>query len=416
MPPLSRRDFLIVAGAAFAGLIATRFGLGRLLYAGNSPILVGIRKPTSLPTSENPMPSNSSLLVFASGYASADQAGIHAYLFDEARGALMPHGTFAGILNPSFICIHPNGRWLYAVSETGQSSDGISGGVCALTFEREPFTLRLLNRQPSGGDWPCHLQLDRTGRWLFVANYGTGSASAYPIQMDGSLGEMSDHVQHVALTLGANAERQASPHAHSVTLSPPPGNQFAMVADLGLDQIVIYKFDPDLGKLNHHTTTHTRPGAGPRHLAFHPNGQWLYVTNELDNTVTYYIYDSAQGSLLEKQSLSSLPAGPQSAPENGLADIHVSASGKRVYASNRGHNSLAVFDIGNDGRLTLVSIPSCGGNWPRSFALAPGGKFALVANQYSHEVCVLPLLNGTDAIGATLARATLPGAACIKFA
>ncbi|MEI7844694.1 MAG: lactonase family protein [Chloroflexota bacterium] len=414
MPPLSRRDFLIVTGAVGAAIISIRFELDRILHAGNSPVLVGIRKPTSLPTSENPMPSNSSSLVFASGYASAAQAGIHAYLFDEDRGALIPHGSYAGILNPSFICVHPNGRWLYAVSETGQNSDGVSGGVCALTFEREPFAMRLLNRQPSGGDWPCHLQLDRTGHWLFVANYGTGNASVYPIQVDGSLGEMSAHVQHMALSPGANAERQAGPHAHSVTLSPD--NQFALVADLGLDQIVIYKFDPDVGKLIRHTTTHTRPGAGPRHLAFHPNGQWLYVTNELDNTVTYYLYDDALGTVVEKQSLSSLPAGPQSAPENGLADIHVSASGKRVYASNRGHNSLAVFDIGDDGRLTLVSIPSCGGNWPRSFALAPGGKFALVANQYSHEVCVLPLLIGTDAIGATLERATLPGAACIKFA
>jgi 6-phosphogluconolactonase len=218
---------------------------------------------------------------------------------------------------------------------------------------------------------------------------------------------MSDHVQHVGS--GPNKQRQEGPHAHSVTLSPD--NQFALVADLGLDQIVIYKFDADAGKLSRQGEAKTRPGAGPRHLAFHPNGQWLYVSNELDNTVTWFDY--AAGTLRERQSLSSLPPG---APESGLADIHVSASGQRVYASNRGHNSLAVYDIGSDGLMTLVSIPDCGGNWPRNFALTSNGKFALVANQYSNEVCVLPVLAGTEALGATVARVPVAGASCIKFA
>jgi 6-phosphogluconolactonase len=397
MPSFSRRDFLLVAGAAGVAVVAARFGLD--WFSNN-------RTPAVLPTSETPMPSKSPSLVFASGYAAADQAGIHAFMFDETNGALTPHGSFAGILNPSFIIVHPNGRWLYAVSESS-ANDGVPGGVCALSFEREPFALKLLNRQPSGGDWPCHLQLDATGRWLFVANYGTGSASVYPIQKDGSLGEMSDHIQHSGS--GPNKQRQEGPHAHSVTLSPD--NQFALVADLGLDQVVIYKFDADAGKLSRQGEAKTRPGAGPRHLAFHPNGQWLYVSNELDNTVT--LFDYAAGTLRERQSLSSLPPG---APESGLADIHVSASSQRVYASNRGHNSLAVYDIGSDGLMTLVSIPSCGGNWPRNFALTSNGKFVLVANQYSNEVCVLPMVDGAEAIGATVARVTVAGASCLKFA
>ena len=354
------------------------------------------------------MPS-SRVLVFASGYAAANHHAIQAFIFDEARGTLTPHGSFAGILNPSFIIVHPNGRWLYAVSETSQATDGSSGGVCAMSFEREPFAMRLLNRQPSGGDSPCNLQLDRTGHWLFVSNYGTGSASVFPLEEDGSLGEMSNQVQHSGS--GPNKQRQQGPHVHSVTLSQD--NQFALVADLGLDQIVTYRFDPKAGTLSRQGETRARPGAGPRHLAFHPNGEWLYAANELDSTVTFYDYDAASGRLLEKQCLSTIPAD---SPENIIGDIHVSATGQRLYVSNRGHNSLAVYDIGVDGCLTLVSTPNCGGNWPRNFALAPNGKFILVANQYSNEVCVLPVLGGTEALGASVARATVEGVSCIQFA
>ena len=354
------------------------------------------------------MPS-SHVLVFASAYAAANQPAIQAFMFDEASGKLTPHGSFTGILNPSFTIVHPNGRWLYAVSETSQVSDGMPGGVCALSFERESFAMRLLNRQPSGGDWPCYLQLDRIGRWLFVANYGTGSVSVFPLQTDGSLGDMSAHVQHYGS--GPNKQRQEGPHAHSVMLSPD--NQFALVADLGLDQIVTYRFDPNAGKLSRQGETRTRPGAGPRHLAFHPNGKWLYADNELDSTVTRYDYDETSGTLFEKQSLSTIPAD---SPENIIADIHVSATGQRLYVSNRGHNSLAVYDIGGEGRLTLVSIPNCGGNWPRNFALAPNGKFVVVANQYSNEVCVLPVLEGAETLGAPVTRATVDGASCIQFA
>ena len=399
MPKFTRRDFLFIAGAAGVAVVVARFGLGRLLNS---------RKLTVLPNQETPMPS-SPVLVFASAYAAANQPAIHAFMLDEASGILTPHGSFAGILNPSFIIVHPNGRWLYAVSETSQASDGVSGGVCALSFEQEPFAMRLLNRYPSGGDWPCYLRLDRTGRWLFVANYGTGSASVFPIQTDGSMGDMSAHVQHSGS--GPNKQRQEGPHVHSITISPD--NQFALVADLGLDKIVTYRFDPNAGKLIYQGETRTQPGAGPRHLTFHPNGKWLYAANELDSTVTLYDYDAASGTLFEKQSLSTLPAD---SPESIIADIHVSTTGQRLYVSNRGHNSLAVYDIGGDGRLTLVSIPNCGGNWPRNFALTPNGKYVLVANQYSNEVCVLPVLEGTEALGAPVTRATVDGASCVQFA
>jgi 6-phosphogluconolactonase len=353
--------------------------------------------------------SQSKSLVWFSGYATAEQPGIHAYLFDENSGDLSALSSFTGIHNPSYIALQPNGRWLYAVSETSQAADGAPGRVCALSFEREPFEIKLLNHQPSGGDWPCHVCIDASGRWVFTANYGSGSASLFPIRADGSLGEISDHVQHAGA--GPNTARQEGPHAHSVTLSPD--NRFALVADLGLDQIVSYRFDAEQGRLEPHGQTQATAGAGPRHLAFHPNGRWLYVSNELDNSIRLYAFDADSGALSEDHIVSSLPDG---APENTLADIRISATGERVYASNRGHNSLAVYSTGADGRLELLGIPDCGGEWPRSFALSPGGRFVLVANQTSQQVSVLPVLPGAPGLGAARLSIPIPGASCIQFA
>ena len=357
------------------------------------------------------MPSSSSPIVFVGSYAAKDQAGIHAFLLDEKHGALAALGTFSGILNPSYLVIHPNGRHLYAVSESSQASDGTPGKVCALSFEQNPFKMSLLNQQTSAGDWPCHLTLDNTGRWLFASNYGTGSAAVYPVLADGSLGEMSDFVQHSGS--GTHKQRQEGPHTHSVTISPD--NRFALIAELGIDEILTYSLDHAKGKLTLNGETHTRPGSGPRHLAFHPSGLWVYAANELANTVTLFHYGKEQGSLVEKQTIPALPApASENTLPSTLADIHVSASGSRLYASNRGHNSLAVYDIGPDGFLTLVAIPGCGGDVPRSFALAPGAQYILVANQNSHEVCVLPLQPGAAGVGAVLTRTTINGAACVK--
>jgi 6-phosphogluconolactonase len=345
---------------------------------------------------------------FVSGYVSAEQPGIRSFLFDETTGELTASGSFTGINNPSFLVVHPNGRWLYVASETGQDSHGAFGEVWAFQFEREPLTIQPINHQSSRGDWPCHLRLDATSRWLLATNYGTGNAGIYPLQPDGSLGEMTDFVQHHGT--GPNAARQEGPHAHSSIFTSD--NRFAIVADLGIDLLMIYQLDTSTGKLQSYASVNTGPGAGPRHLVFHPNGKWLYAANELDSTVTLYDYDVANGTLIERQNLSTIPFD---SPENIVADIHVSATGQRVYVSNRGHNTIAVYDVGGDGSLTLVSIPTCGGNWPRNFALAPGGRFMLVANQYSNEICVLPMLEGIEALGAPVACETVAGASCIQF-
>lgn len=354
------------------------------------------------------MTKSTSSFFFAGSYAATDQPGIQAFLFDETSGEMTARGSFTGINAPSFLLAHPNGRWLYAVSETGKESHGALGAVWALRFEREPFTIQPINHQTTRGDWPCHLQLDMTGRWLLATNYGTGNASIFPVQADGSLGEMTDFVQHQGS--GPNAARQEGPHAHSSIFTPD--NRFAVIADLGIDQLVIYQFESSSGKLLPHSSVNTRPGAGPRHLIFHPNGKWLYAANELDSTVTVYDYDDAMGRLHERQSL---PTIPPDSPENTVADIHITHSGSRVYVSNRGHNSIAVYDVGADGSLTLASIPTCGGNWPRNFALSPGGRFVLAANQYTDEVCALPILDGKDGLGAPVVRVSVTGASSIQF-
>ncbi len=347
-------------------------------------------------------------LFFASGYASAEQPGIQSFLFDEVTGKLTAQGSLMGILNPSFIIVHPNSRWLYAVSETGKDSHGAFGEVWAFQFDLEPFSIQPINHRSSRGDWPCHLRLDATSQWLLATNYGTGNAGLYPLQPDGSLGEMTDFVQHHGE--GPNPARQEGPHAHSSIFTPD--NRFAIIADLGIDQLIIYKLDSTIGKLLPHSPVNTRPGAGPRHLTFHSNGKWMYAANELDNTVTLYDYDTKKGILTERQSL---PTIPSEAPESTIADIHISANGKRLYVSNRGHDSITVYDIGTDGGLKMVSIQSSGGNCPRNFALAPGGKFLLAANQNSNEVCALPILEGTQALGAPVDRAIVTGASCIQF-
>lgn len=347
-------------------------------------------------------------LILASGYATAEQPGIQGFLFNEATGEMAACGSYPGINAPSFLVVHPNQRWIYAVSETGLSSHGALGEVWAFQLQQEPFLLTPINKQSSRGDWPCHLQFDRTGNWLIATNYGSGNAALYPIRSDGTLGEMTDFVQHWGS--GPNTARQESAHAHSSIFTPE--NRFVILADLGIDQLVVYDFDVKQGRLNWHGMVHAHPGAGPRHMVFHPSGKWLYAANELESTVTFYIYDDANGRLAESQTVSTVPAG---APENMAADIHIGADGGRLYVSNRGHNSIAAFDIRSDGALSLISSPPCNGKWPRNFAISPNGKFILVANQYSNEISVLPILDSTEVLGPAVSKTGITGASCIQF-
>jgi len=346
-------------------------------------------------------------LLLAGSYAPADRPGIFAFAFDPATGALAPRGAAGGVTNPSFLALHPSGRFLYAVGETSQG-DGQPGSVWAFALEREPFALRALGSQASGGSHPCHLHIDPGGRWLFVANYSSGSLQVLPIGADGALGPPAAHVQHEGR--GPRDDRQEAPHAHSALLDP--AGRHLIVADLGIDRLVVYRLDPETGALEPAGEGVARPGAGPRHMAFHPDGRLLYVANELDNTVSLFEYDAERGGLREVQAVATLPDG---APENTVADIHLADDGRRLYVSNRGHNSLAVFAVGGDGRLERLAAPGCGGAWPRNFALAPGGGFVVVANQHSDRIDVLPLQPDGAEAGASVGGAAVPGASCVIF-
>jgi 6-phosphogluconolactonase len=346
-------------------------------------------------------------IVFTGSYGAAGQAGLRAFAFDPQTGSLAPCGAYDGIAAPSFAAVHPSGRWLYAVSETGIDPDGTAGHVHALGIDRagEGVTFLPLNVQPSGGDLPCHLRVDPSGKWLIVTNYGTGSVGALPIQTDGSLGELSTLVWHAGR--GVDPVRQEGPHAHSAIFTPD--GAFVIAADLGIDRLMIHRFVD--GRLTPTAEVQSTPGAGPRHMAFHPNGRVLYVTNELNGTLSAYNYTA--GCMEERQTLSTLPDDP---PENLAADLQVTPAGDRVYVSNRGDNSLAVFGATPEGDLRRLTLVNCAGNWPRNIVLAPGGRFILAANQYSGEVVTMPLLPDAGEIGAPAARTAVPDVTCVVFA
>jgi 6-phosphogluconolactonase len=344
------------------------------------------------------------LLVFAGSYAAANEIGIHSFGFDNEVGALEARARYAGIVNPSFLVLHPNGRCLYAVSEL---SNDRAGRVYAFRFDAKSGALAAINQQLSGGSAPCHLTLDVTGRWLVVSNYNSGSVCVLPITEDGALGEATHLVQHHGV--GTHPKRQEGPHAHSAMFAPD--GRFVLVADLGIDQILTYAFDSAAGTLDAQSSIRARPGAGPRYLAFHPGTRCLYVVNELDSTVSVYDYDAMNGALHERQSIPTLPAG---APKNYAAEINIAPDGARAYVSNRGHNSISDFDIAADGTLALIAIRPCGGSWPRNFALALDGRFMLIANQHSGDLAVLPILDDKVCLGEAVARASVPGASCVQ--
>jgi 6-phosphogluconolactonase len=348
-------------------------------------------------------------LILVSSYAPPGEPGIHAFGFDPAGGALRPLGSYAGVANPSFLALHPDGRRLFASVETGTGDDP-PAAVCALAMARAPWGLTDRGSRPSGGNWPCHLAIDATGGWLAVSNYGSGTVSLMPIDHAAdALGAPGEPMQHVGG--GPHPERQEGPHAHSAIFAPD--NRFLIVADLGIDRLVIYAFDAATGTLTPQSEAAARPGAGPRHMVFHPSGQLLYVANELDNTVAAYAYNAATGALDAGEVL---PTLPPVAGHSQAADIHLAPAGDRLYVSNRGHNSIAVFDVGAEGKLAPLDIRPCGGDWPRNFAIAPDGRHILVANQYSGDITVMPLVPGPEVIGLPGARAEVPRASCVIFA
>jgi 6-phosphogluconolactonase len=346
-------------------------------------------------------------LVYIGTYTRETSKGIYAFRFDAASGKLTPLGLAAEIKNPSFVAIHPNQRFLYAVGE----SEG--GSVTAYSIDRQSGKLTALNTVSAKGGGPCHVNLDSTGSSLAVANYGTGSVTMYPVQADGRLGEASGFDQHKGSS--ADPRRQQGPHAHSVDFSPD--NRFLMSSDLGLDQVLIYKFDPKKSSMtaNDPPFGRVKPGSGPRHFAFHPSARFAYVINEIASTVTAFAYDAARGALTELQTLSTLPQG--FSESNSTAELEMHPSGKFLYGSNRGHNSIAVFAIDQQkGSLTLVDNVSTQGEVPRNFAIDPSGKFLFAANQQTDNIVLFRIDGETGKLSPTGESVEVDAPVCIRFA
>lgn len=357
------------------------------------------------------MISRAERALFVGSYGPADEPGIHIFLFDEENAELRLHGAVAGVHNPSFLALHPGGRFLYAVSETGVSSDGTEGAVHALRIDRGSgsIDLRPLDVQPSGGDHPCHLAIAEDGRWLAVANYGTGSVAVLPIGDDGRLGPIASAAQHAGS--GPNPQRQEGPHAHASVFTPDGG--FVVVADLGIDRLVVYRFDADTGELARHGAVATNPGAGPRSLTFHQDQQHLFVANELDSTLTVLEWQAASGRLRPLQTVSTVPPGTA---RNAVGHLAVSRSGRHVYVSNRGHDSLAVSTFEATHRLGPIVVRPCGGEWPRGLAPAPDSRHIVVANRHSNTITVLPLLHDGGDIGKPQGQFVVSQPSCLVFA
>jgi 6-phosphogluconolactonase len=358
-------------------------------------------------------------LVYVGTYTGALGKGKGIYLFrlqtDNLEVAqnltLVPLGLAAEIPSPSFLELDPKRRLLFAVNELDTFAGQPSGAVSAFAIG-PAGQLTLINRQPSRGAGPCHLLLDPAGRNLLVANYNGGSVAVLPVAPDGHLGPASDFVQHVGK--GARPDRQSGPHAHGVTIDPD--NHFALVCDLGLDKVLVYQYDGDKGKLRPAATPSAavKPGAGPRHLVFRPDGRFAYVINELNSTVTVFAWNGKAGTLTEAQTVSSLPES-YDGPNSG-AEIAVHPSGKFLYVSNRGHNSVVLFTIDADkGQLTFVEEQGTGGNKPRHFGIQPGAKHLAIANQASDSVLACRIDAGNGRLKPSGVFAQVPAPVCVKF-
>jgi len=362
---------------------------------------------------EAPVRAADDVFVYFGTYTGAKSKGIYVSRLDLASGALSAPELAAETASPSFLAIHPSGNFLYAANEVGNYEGKASGSVSAFAVDRRTGMLTALNRQPSVGAGPAHLVVDRTGQNVLVANYGGGSVAVLPID-GGRLKPASAFVQHSGSSV--NPERQKEPHAHSINVDA--ANRFAYAADLGLDKVLIYRFNARDGSLvaNDPPFASVPPGSGPRHLAFHPNGRFAYVINEMLCTVTAFSSDATRGALTALQTISTLPAGQPVLPTYSTADVQVHPSGRFLYGSNRGHDSIVVFAIDEkSGRLTYVENQPTQGSTPRGFGIDPSGTFLLAANQRSDSVVVFRIDRRTGRLTPAGHKIDVGAPVCVTF-
>jgi 6-phosphogluconolactonase len=352
------------------------------------------------------------LRVYIGTYTAPDKSkGIYFLDMDLATGKLSKPALAAETVNPSFLAIHPSHRFLFAVDEIADFKGKKTGAISAFAIQKDG-TLKFLNRQPSKGAGPCHLVTDKKGKHILAANYGGGSVVVLPVADDGKLGEWTGWVQYKGHS--ANKDRQEASHAHSINLDK--ANRFAVAADLGTDDLNVHRYDPETGMLgkNDPSGAKVELGSGPRHFAFHPDGKHAYVINELNCTVTAFDYDGDKGVLNEIQTLSTLPA--KFKPGYSTAEVQVHPSGKYLYGSNRGHNSIAVFAIDQEtGKLKRLKNYATKGKTPRNFGIDPTGAYLVVANQDSDNVVVFAIEPTTGLLTDTGHTAQVPAPVCVKF-
>jgi 6-phosphogluconolactonase len=380
----------------------------------NLILLAGISLMTSISTAPAAETQSSGLLVYVGTYTGSKSEGIYAYRLDLASGKCTPLGVAAKVKNPSFVAIHPTQKFLYSVSEIEDRAGKPTGGVSAFAIDRKTGKLAPLNEQSTEGRGPCHVTVDKSGRVAMVANYGGGSVASLPIGEDGKLAPAASAIQHHGHSV--NQQRQEAPHAHSI--NPSPDNAYAVVADLGLDKLLVYRLDPSAGTLtaNDPPSASTAAGAGPRHFAFHPSSKYAYVINEIDCTITAFDYDAKRGVLTPKQTVSTLPGNEKVQEGYSTAEVQVHPSGKFVYGSNRGHDTISVFAVDEkDGTLMQIQNISTEGSTPRGFGIDPTGTYLLAGNQASDTITVFKIDAQSGELKPTGEKLEVGSPVCVKF-
>ena len=349
------------------------------------------------------------------GTGSNKSKGIYRVEFDSATGKLGKVEVAAEAVNPGFLAIHPKNTHLFAVGSITNAEGKKVDGVMSFTLDAKTGELKAINQQPSIGGGPCHINCDREAKHVLVANYGGGSTTVLPFDTDGKLSVASSFVQHKGTSVDKG--RQSAPHAHSVNLDA--AGKFAMVADLGLDKVLVYKYDSATGKIspNDPPSVDTPPGGGPRHFAFHPSGKFAYVINETTLSMTAFSYDAAKGALTEIHTVSTLPAadGPGPKPGWSTAEVVAHPGGKFIYGSNRGHDTIAVFSVAADGKITLVQNAPAEVKTPRNFNLDPTGKWLFTEGQGSDTIALFKVDLATGKLTATGTKLEVGVPVCMKF-
>ncbi len=410
----SRRGFLSIALPAFAAVAALIALPVWARHSGNSSL------PTNSSASTSTAPAKAAdkgpfYLAYIGTYTTKQQSkGIYAYNFNPATGEFTEIGLAGESTDPSFVAVHPDGKHLYAVNEVGDFNGEKSGAISSFEIDRKTGKLKFLNQVSTHGAGPCFVSLDRTNRFVLVANYDGGSVATFQIEPDGSLSIARGFVQHSGN--GTDKERQEGPHAHWIATSPD--NRFALVADLGLDDMLVYKFDDVQGKLTPNSPPYAqvKAGSGPRHLAFAPNEKFAYLVTEMASTVVAFSWNAEKGTLQTLQTLPMLPKDYNGVRE--AAEIAVHPNGKFVYASNRGSaNSIAAYKVdGAKGTLTPIGIYPSGGKIPRHFTIDPTGKFLITANADTGNIVTLKIDEATGALSPTGKEVSVPSPVCITFA